>query len=458
MVQHTQLLWHFLMLCRGRLACCKQADDEAAPALAQSFTGAYTLNTRCEIITASRSSLELHPPHAHGGRSTQLPLIDAGRGRSMPQPTAAEAATTAHHSARVRRAAAPILIKPSTLEENGHEDENGNVVSCICVGLGAAGFDLYDSHFHSLESIDLGDNRILFSDTAAFPSLKMLNLYCNGVKSLEHPSSAFKSLEVLNLSFNVITMDSLMPLFAIKSLVVLDLSFNSISRIPNRWHSLPVLKILSLERNGLYHADTFAYLSLAPSLQELNLNSNKLSCVPAACSSPGRFPQLLFISLVDNHFAHEQDVVALSFVPSVQQVDLWNNPMSNNSGSRARSRHALKSSRSPSPEIQAAKQQVPSAAGHDALLRVMTPANFERRALQPSASHSPAPVVSYSSRPKRAMSDIEQEARDVFRDGCVHLHLRAHMVLCMLCHHCGHIRFQNGFSQQLHPQFWQHCL
>jgi hypothetical protein len=147
----------------------------------------------------------------------------------------------------------------------------------------------------------------------------------------------------------------------------------------------------------------------------------------------------LFISLVDNHFAHEQDVVALSFVPSVQQVDLWNNPMSNNSGARARSRHALKSSRSPSPEIQAAKQQVPSAAGHDALLRVMTPANFERRALQPSASHSPAPVVSYSSRPKRAMADIEQEARDVFRDGCVHLHMRAHMVLCRYAHACSAI-------------------
>jgi hypothetical protein len=387
----------------------------------------YRLRARCEIITASRSSLELHAPQAHGqgGRSVHLPLIDAGRGQS----TAAAAAATAHHAARARRAAAPILIKPSTLEENGHEDENGNVVSSICVGLGASGFDLNDSHFHCLESIDLGDNRILFSDAAAFQSLKMLNLYCNGIKSLEHPASAFKRLEVLNLSFNVITMDTLMPLFAIKSLVVLDLSFNSISRIPNRWHSLPVLKILSLERNGLHLADTFAYLSLAPSLQELNLNSNKLSCVPAACSSPGRFPQLLFISLVDNQFAHEQDVVALSFVPSVQQVDLWNNPMSSNSGARARSRHALKSSRSPSPEVQAAKQHVPGP-GHDALLRVMTPANFERRASQPSASHSPARVVSYPSRPKRAMADIEEDAREVFRDGCVHVHLRAHLVLC----------------------------
>ncbi len=348
---------------------------------------------------------------------------------------------------RARRAAAPILIKPSTLEDNGHEDENGNVVSSICVGLGASGFDLYDSHFHCLESIDLGDNRILFSDTAAFQSLKMLNLYCNGIKSLEHPASAFKRLEVLNLSFNVITMDSLTPLFAIKTLVVLDLSFNSISRIPNRWHSLPVLKILSLERNGLHLADTFSCLSLAPSLQELNLNSNKLSCVPAACSSPGRFPQLLFISLVDNHFAHEQDVVALSFVPSVQQVDLWNNPMSSNSGARARSRHALKSSRSPSPEVQAAKQQAPGGAGHghDALLRVMTPANFERRASQPSASHSPAPVVSYPSRPKRAMAEIEQEARDVFRDGCVHVHLRAHMVLCRYVYHAL-------------PSLWSHTL
>jgi Leucine-rich repeat (LRR) protein len=347
--------------------------------------------------------------------STKLPLVHVGRGILQSQSTD----VAASHLHASRRSAAPVLIKQSMLEKHGHIDENGNVVSCICVGMSASGFDIYDSQFNHLESVDLGDNKIPFANAAVFPALKMLNLYCNGITSLQHPELAFKCLEVLNLSFNLINADALSPLFSIKSLVVIDLSFNMISRIPNRWHSLPLLKILSLEKNGLHHEDTFSYLSLAPSLQELNLSSNCLSCVPSACSAPGRFPQLVFISLVDNAFAHEKDVVALSFVPSIQQVDLWNNPMSSNSGARARSRHALKYSRSPSPEHPNFKAQL-----QDGALRVATPANFERsRFVSASNASPPPPVVSISKQRRRALVDIEQEARDVFRDGCEPFHL-----------------------------------
>jgi Leucine-rich repeat (LRR) protein len=348
--------------------------------------------------------------------SIKLPLVHVGRGILKSQ----SPDVAASHIHASRRSAAPVLIKQSMLEKHGHTDENGNVVSCICVGMSASGFDIYDSQFNHLESVDLGDNKIPFANAAVFPALKMLNLYCNGITSLQHPELAFKCLEVLNLSFNLINADALSPLFSIKSLVVLDLSFNMISRIPNRWHSLPLLKILSLEKNGLHHEETFSYLSLAPSLQELNLNSNSLGCVPAACSAPGRFPQLVFISLVGNSFAHEKDVVALSFVPSIQQVDLWNNPMSSNSGARARSRHALKYSRSPSPEHQNFKTQLPHAAQQDGALRVVTPANFERsRFVSASNASPPPPVVSMSKYRRRALVDIEQEARAVFRDGCV---------------------------------------
>jgi Leucine-rich repeat (LRR) protein len=346
-------------------------------------------------------------------KATKLPLIHAGHEKTKPHLPG----SVASHSNLLRHSASHVLITPSMLEESGHLDEHGNVVSSVCVGLGASGFVLNDFHTDCIESVDLGDNNINFADVAVLPSLKMLNLYCNGIGSLHHPSSAFKFLEVLNLSFNIIKADGLLPLFNIKSLVVLDLSFNRISRIPNRWHALPQLRILSLEKNGLHHEESFSYLSLAPSLQELNLSSNKLVCVPASCSAPGRFPQLLFISLVDNCFAHEKDVAALSAVPSIQQVDLWNNPLSSNSGARTRSRRAMKSTRSPSPQIQASTHQDPVVAAHEASLRVMTPANFERRGFPPAASPSPGPVVSFSNRPKRALADIEQEAREVFRDG-----------------------------------------
>jgi Leucine-rich repeat (LRR) protein len=399
-----------------RLTNVNRADQE--PPMANAFTCESVLIACVKNMTPFRPppspelhSLEIFAPlhqQTRDGVSTKLPPVLAGR------------SAAAGRSKASRRTAAPICITPSALEENGHADENGNVVSSICVGLGATGFNLYDSQFHHLESVDLGDNQILFADAAVFPSLKMLNLYCNGIQSLEHAPSAFKDLEILNLSFNVIKADSLLPLFAIKSLVVLDLSFNSISRIPNRWHSLPLLNILSLEKNGLHHAETFSFLSLAPSLQELNLSSNRLSCVPASCSAPGRFPQLSVISLVDNLFAHEKDVVALSFVPSIQQVDLWNNPMSSNTGSRTRSRHALKSSRSPSPEHQASTKQIPTAAEKEGLLRVMTPANFEHHGFAAASGHTAAPVVSILARPKRSSADVEQEARDVFRDGYVH--------------------------------------
>jgi Leucine-rich repeat (LRR) protein len=343
-------------------------------------------------------------------KSSTLPLIHVGHKHAKTR----SLGVVAGHS---KKYVQPMLIHSSVLRQNGHEDEWGNVVSSICVGLGAEGFDLCGDQFDHLESVDLGDNKMSFSDAAIFSALKMLNIYCNGIKSLHHPVSAFKYLEVLNLSFNIITADDLSPLFSIKSLVVLDLSFNMISRIPNRWHSLAFLKILSIEKNGLHHEDTFSYLSLAPSLQELNLNSNKLDCVPASCSAPGRFPQLTFISLVDNRFAHEKNVVALSYVPSIQQVDLWNNPMSSNSDARARSRHALKTSRSPSPEIQKKTQEQLPAADEAGFLRVMTPSNFECCEFSRS-SYSRAPVLSFNTKPKRSLADIEVEARAVFKDGC----------------------------------------
>jgi Leucine-rich repeat (LRR) protein len=392
---------------RNASSCMKDARSPT-PNAGGTFSPTHQLHT-----------LELLAPRDIQAQLPKLPAIHAGRARIAAQSTDAPASHSKYH----RHPAAPFLIKPSTLEENGHQDDNGNVVSSICVGLGAMGFDLYDSNFDYLESVDLGDNKIIFADAAVFPSLKMLNLYCNGIQNLEHPASAFRDLEVLNLSFNAIHPESLLPLFAMKTLVVLDLSFNTISRIPNRWHSLPLLKVLSLEKNGLYHAETFTYLSLAPSLQELNLSSNKLSSVPASCSAPGRFPQLSFISLVDNRFAHERDVVALSFVPSIQQVDLWNNPMSSNSGARTRSRHALQRSRSPSPEQ---KGGMTNTAEQEGFLRVMTPANFNHHQYAPTSSHTAAPAASYSTRPRRAMADIEREARDVFSDGYVHLQSLAH--------------------------------
>jgi Leucine-rich repeat (LRR) protein len=367
-----------------------------------------------------RSSLELHAPleiHAGHQSPVKLPLI-----RSAPDNSKLHLpGSVAPRVNLLRSPASQVLIKPSTLEDNGHEDEHGSIVSSVCVGLGASGFDPNVSEFDRLESVDFGDNKITFADAGVFPSLKMLNLYCNGISSLQHPASAFKHLEVLNLSFNLINAETILPIFAIKSLVVLDLSFNMISRIPNRWHSLPQLKILSMEKNGLHHEESFSYLSLAPSLQELNLSSNRLSCVPASCSAPGRFPQLMFISLVDNLFSHEKDVVALSSVPSIQQVDLWNNPMSSNSGTRSRSRRAIKPSRSPSPKIQPSLHQEPSTVVHDGFLRVLTPANFQRCSFQTSSSPSPGSVALFSMRPKRALADVEQEAREVFRDGYVYV-------------------------------------
>ena len=376
------------------------------------------VGTAREVFIPRRSTFELpalFEPQGQRLTPTKLPPVLHGRSHTKGQ-----SSNVATHLKKIRgKHLSPprIFITPSTLEENGQEDEFGNVSSSICVGLGASGIDLFENQFNHLESVDLGDNKLQFADASIFPGLRLLNMYCNGIKSLHHPETAFKCLEVLNLSFNIIKQDDLAPLFAIKSLVVLDLSFNMISRIPNRWHSLPHLKILSFEKNGLHHEDTFMYLSLAPSLQELNLSSNKLSCVPASCSAPGRFPELLVLSLVDNQFFHEKDVVALSFVPSIQQVDLWNNPMSSNSDVRARSKRTLRRSRSPSPEVLANKPQSPNALLHEGFLRVMTPANFEPRGFAPESRESPSPALSFSSRPKRALADIEREAQAVFRNG-----------------------------------------
>ena len=80
---------------------------------------------------------------------------------------------------------------------------------------------------------------------------------------------------------------------------------------------------LALENNELSRESTFHALGSIPGLLEVNLNYNKLRCVPRV--RPGGFPNLEVIGLAANKFEFFEDLYTLTEYPNLRRVVLWGN-------------------------------------------------------------------------------------------------------------------------------------
>ena len=103
-------------------------------------------------------------------------------------------------------------------------------------------------------------------------------------------ATAFASLEVLDLSYNALSRDSIANLVVLPRLRELDLTCNDLMQIPSNISEFECLEVLSLERNRLEQDETMVCLSACQRLRELNVSYNYLRGMPPVVVETNGFP------------------------------------------------------------------------------------------------------------------------------------------------------------------------
>ncbi|XP_056302678.1 X-ray radiation resistance-associated protein 1 [Danio aesculapii] len=149
--------------------------------------------------------------------------------------------------------------------------------------------------FDSIASINASDNHLTLEPFGRFPALRELELSLNSLHKLEIHADDFKKLEVLDLSFNNITGESILNLGLLPCLKVLHLTGNQLQMLPlnmagscnhpeeNTAQGVSLfgsLKVLMLDDNKLSSPGVFTSLANIKRLRHLNLQGNLISGVP----------------------------------------------------------------------------------------------------------------------------------------------------------------------------------
>lgn len=142
--------------------------------------------------------------------------------------------------------------------------------------------------FINLIYLDISDNYFSFHSFECLNKLKELRIVCNEIINIDE-INGYPSLQILDLSYNKLTQDSIISLTTLTNLKELDLSGNNLLTLPTQLSLFVNLERLILEHNKLSDNEIFYSLSLIPNLRELDLAFNLLSVIPSQCCQNGNF-------------------------------------------------------------------------------------------------------------------------------------------------------------------------
>ncbi|XP_003200914.4 X-ray radiation resistance-associated protein 1 isoform X1 [Danio rerio] len=149
--------------------------------------------------------------------------------------------------------------------------------------------------FDNIAYINASDNHLTLEPFGRFPALRELELSLNSLHKLEIHADDFKKLEVLDLSFNNVTGESILNLGLLPCLKVLHLTGNQLQMLPlsmagscnqleeNTDQGVSLfesLEVLMLDDNKLTSPGVFMSLANMKRLRHLNLQGNLISGVP----------------------------------------------------------------------------------------------------------------------------------------------------------------------------------
>ncbi|KAG7321127.1 hypothetical protein KOW79_015542 [Hemibagrus wyckioides] len=225
--------------------------------------------------------------------------------------------------------------------------------------------------FDNVAYINASDNFLTLEAFSRFPALRELELLLNGLSTVEVNAVDFPRLEVLDLSYNNLSSNSILAIGLLPRLKVLHLTGNNLHTLPldmagpNTPHGdlapmsselFQTLEVLMLDDNKLSSC-VFRGLSNLKRLQHLNLEGNAISEVPypqptPMLQVPGNqqkqlnietdmespqledvedfsppFPELRYLNLASNKIFEEEALLAVALLPLLSELVIHSNPL-----------------------------------------------------------------------------------------------------------------------------------
>ncbi|KAM8834961.1 X-ray radiation resistance-associated protein 1 [Synchiropus picturatus] len=208
--------------------------------------------------------------------------------------------------------------------------------------------------FDKVVSIEASANSLSLGSFGCFASLRELDLSLNGLKTLAFEATDFPRLQVLDLSFNSLSADDIIPIGRFPHLKVLHLTGNQLSHLPPDLGStskstkalFSALEVLLLDDNILT-SQVFRSLAQLQRLKYLNLKRNLITEIPYIgeyskgdelatslkpamqinTGSKSPFPELQYLNLSANQIVEEEALLAAAVFPKLKELDVHSNPM-----------------------------------------------------------------------------------------------------------------------------------
>lgn len=198
----------------------------------------------------------------------------------------------------------------------------------VLSGRGFTGVEDTDlAFFTGLLYLDVSDNFLSLHVFGILPRLKELRLACNRISSITN-LEGFDRLQILDLSYNMLNIESVAALAILPSLRELDLCGNNLEDLPDDICDFPCLEKLLLEHNRIDNNEIFNVLCDVPKLRVLSVAYNFLTSIPVeSCRDEDCFRLLENLDLSFNYFAKEQHLVPIVGILRLDKLMLYGNPV-----------------------------------------------------------------------------------------------------------------------------------
>lgn len=188
--------------------------------------------------------------------------------------------------------------------------------------------------FTQLLYLDVSENYLQMAHFGNLPRLQELRLACNDIRDIDRHDlrgpdqlDRFYSLQSLDLSYNCLTISSILSLDCLPCLRDLNLCGNQLSELPPDMGTFHQLEKILLENNRFESSTVFISLCQIPNLREVSLAYNFLCDIPQEACELGCFRLLETLDIAFNYFGSDTNVEAILNLSRLKSLLLYGNPL-----------------------------------------------------------------------------------------------------------------------------------
>ncbi|EAR88235.1 hypothetical protein TTHERM_00023940 (macronuclear) [Tetrahymena thermophila SB210] len=187
--------------------------------------------------------------------------------------------------------------------------------------------------FIYLVDLDISENELFLEDFIYLSGLQTLNISANKIDTVKLTENhTFKNLEILDLSFNHLSIDSITSLAFIPQLKKLSLECNDLRALPETMSNFQNLEEFNLSGN-LFESDQNAsnlWFTLASikKLKKLDLSRNILRGIHTERLVAGNFMSLQILDFSYNAVENQHNLICARNFRNLQKLIITGNPFS----------------------------------------------------------------------------------------------------------------------------------